>query len=235
MVFVAAPLILTACGSDGNQSLGTENPADMTLSLEDFAASWDGYLEAYDLPFGSDRIRIVLDEQGEGTVLFGDGDVLPPPSDPDTAYPPPGERGPEDPSANTVFAVFEQFAYPVYGARLEAARLRLELHTSDARAAWCALQTPFHREFNDDYACLPTNEVGKDPDGCLYIGPNDEPIPVSCAKVHCMYVCECIETSCSAAGGDVIKLDGALDDAGNALEGTLVMNGTPHTVRLVQQ
>ena len=31
-------LLLAACSSDGEKSLGTDNPADATLSLEDFAA-----------------------------------------------------------------------------------------------------------------------------------------------------------------------------------------------------
>lgn len=233
VAFVAAALALGACGSDGDKSLGTDNPADMTLSLEDFAANWDGYIEAYDLPSGSDRIRIVLDEQGEGTVLFGDGDVLPPPTDPDAAYPPQEES--IDYMKGLAEAVYEQIAYPVYETRLEASRLRLELHSSDAVADWCALQTPVYDEANDRYSCVPNTGGGMDENGCWYNGPNDEHIAVSCAKLSCTMSCACTETSCSAVDNGVVKLDGALDDDGQTLEGTLVLNGTPRTIRLTRQ
>ncbi|MBN1611900.1 MAG: hypothetical protein JW940_35040 [Polyangiaceae bacterium] len=234
VILVAASAALCAC-SDSEKSLGTDDPVDTTLSLEDFAANWDGYIEAYSLPSGSDRIRVVLDEQGQGTVLFGDGDALAPPTDPDAAYPPSAAG---DEYAKPGFdRVYERIAYPVHGTQLDDTRLRLEIHSYDAVSDWCALQTPFYDAQNDMYFCVPNTGGGyEEGTGCFYNGPNGEHIAVSCAKEDlCWGPCTCTQASCSVTQGTVVKLDGALSDDGTKLEGTIVLNNSPYTIRLTRQ
>jgi hypothetical protein len=233
VLLVMASVGLVACSSD-TKSLGTDDPADTTLSLEDFAASWDGYIEAYELPSTSDRVRIVLDEQGEGTVLFGDGEALAPPTDPDAAYPP--QAANDEYMDRSVDSVYEQIAYPVHEGRLEDSRLRLEIHLYDAISDWCALQTPVYDEINDMYHPVPNTGGGMDETGCYYLGPNGEHVSISCAKVSLSNVCACTETACSInEGGPAVKLDGMLQDDGATLEGSIVFNSTPYTIRLARQ
>lgn len=66
----------------GDGRLGVDRNA-----LESYAAVWEGYAEAYEFDCGSDRIRLALDEQGNGSVEFGVGDPLPEPTDPDQPFP----------------------------------------------------------------------------------------------------------------------------------------------------
>ena len=57
------------------------NPVDLghrEAQLADYAASWNGYAEAYTFPEGSsDRVRITLDATGVGTIEVGDAPLDP--------------------------------------------------------------------------------------------------------------------------------------------------------------
>ena len=61
-------------------------PGLLGASLIDYAGTWDGYAEAFTWNDGSDRIRIMLDANGVGTIRLGNAPDFPPP-DPDRAYP----------------------------------------------------------------------------------------------------------------------------------------------------
>ena len=76
-------LVPAAC-SDGN-------PVDLghrEAQLSDYAATWDGYAEAYTFREGSsDRVRITLDATGVGTLEVGDAPLDPVPTDPEVGLP----------------------------------------------------------------------------------------------------------------------------------------------------
>jgi hypothetical protein len=225
-ILAMASTTLCACSDNSEKSLGTDNPVDTSLSLEDFAASWDGYIEAYSFPSDSGRIRIELDGQGQGTVQFGDGNALPPPTDPDAVYPPAAAN--DDYDEPTYKRVYEQIVYPVHETRLDDTRLRLQIDRYDAFSDWCAIQTPIYDELNDRYSCIPnTGEYD-----CVV----EERTPIGCAKANlCGRPCVCTETSCAIEGTSIIKLDGALSDDGTQLEGSILLNDSPFTIRLTRQ
>jgi len=235
VMFILASGALCACSDSGEKSLGTDNPADTTLSLEDFAATWEGYIEAYSPPYGSDRIRIVLDEEGQGTVQFGDGDVLPPPTDENVGYPPADVR-------ERAGEVFERIAYPVYESQLEDTRLRLKIDALYPFKDWCALQTPILDEVNDVYRCVPSVPLTNpnDPEQGCYYSPGGDPesgerVPIDCAKIDlCIGMCMCTQSGCAITEPNPMKIDGALSDDGNTLEGTIVLLSN-YTIRLTRQ
>jgi hypothetical protein len=234
VMFILASGALCACSDNGEKSLGTDNPVDTTLSLEDFAATWEGYIEAYEMPSGSDQIRIVLDAEGQGTVQFGTGEVLPPPTDPDTGYPPAGLKPSND-------GLYEQFAYPVYEPQLDATRLRLKIDVLYPYKDWCALQTPIHDEVEDVYRCVPRAPLTNtnSPEGCYYSPGGDpesgERVPIDCAKIDlCIGMCMCTQNSCAITEPNPVKIDGALSDDGKTFEGTIALMDN-YTIRLTRQ
>src|SRR5450432_936374 len=76
-----------ACSGGGAVNIG--NTAVIGSQLSDYAASWDGYAEAYTfMPDGSDRVRLTIDANGQGTLEVGNAALLPPPTDPNVGYRP---------------------------------------------------------------------------------------------------------------------------------------------------
>jgi hypothetical protein len=256
-VGVGIGLVLAACSSDpvdlGDGRLGIDRNA-----LESYAAVWQGYVEAYEFRSGSDQVRLVLDEQGNGSITFGDGEPLPVPTDPDDAFPFDrfdDELGVPNPA--------EGFPYTVANALVEDERLRTTLSMNDIYSPACAIQTPVavnHQhdaEFepnNQDgwgalypagslartsaYACV--EEVGfhfnQDYSAC-YMGTSRTPI--SCSRANlCNQLCECSETACTPKlYENPLRFDAALNDTGDRLEGTMVgleQSGGRATVRLTR-
>ena len=68
---IVGTLLLVACGGEGPVDIGNDVTGER---LEDYVASWDGYAEAFDFGDGSDRVRIELDANGEGSLTW----VIPP-------------------------------------------------------------------------------------------------------------------------------------------------------------
>ena len=120
------PLPAAAC-SDGR-------PVDIghtEAQLSDYAAHSDGYAEAFTFgEGGSDRVRIVLDERGEGTLEVGNAALDPTPTDPEVGLP--GQPGKS-----------------ARGSRSNprrhggSGRIRFEVDPGTRYAAWCAIQVPF--------------------------------------------------------------------------------------------
>ena len=184
------------------------NPVDLghrEAQLADYAASWNGYAEAYTFPEGtSDRVRITLDATGVGTIEVGDAPLDPAPTDPEVGLP------------GTPGRFHDGFRYPIHAATVEAGRIRFEIDPGERFAAWCAIQTPVaNAMFDTGYTCvsLPPDkaytgdvtlggctlwdiEPGDDPsDGVNIINP----VPVSCARWSpCMNtVCACTASACA--------------------------------------
>ena len=127
-----------ACsGGGGTVNIGNTNAVGSQLS--DYAASWDGYAEAYTFtPDGSDRVRLTIAASGQGTLEVGNQALVAAPTDPNLGYPP----GNEDTTDTSTPPLWEGLLYPVYGAQVQTDRIQVGIKPNDYYAAWCALQTP---------------------------------------------------------------------------------------------
>jgi hypothetical protein len=251
-VLMAAGAFSLGCGDQHDVDIGGSGSL-----ISDYAAHWEGYAEAYTFRDGSDRIRLTLDQAGNGTLEVGDSAALPPATDPTVGYPTTGW----DFSTNAFLSrLAPGFQYSIYGAHVETQRIRLGADFHDLWATWCPMQTPYCQNCGQTpmpaaiYECAPiptySDPIAHDCRGATDTGTGE--VPIDCAKqVLCNTpppctdctespaVCSCNATSCAipavANGNYPVKIDGALEAGGNRLVGTLVVNdGTRFTVRLTR-
>jgi hypothetical protein len=128
-----------ACSGAGTVNIGNTNVVGAQLS--DYVASWDGYAEAYTFtPDGSDRVRLTIGTNGQGTFQVGNAALLPAPTDPNVGYPP----GQPDPLTGINSGLSGGFLYPLYAARVQESRIQAGLKPNDFYGEWCALQTSYY-------------------------------------------------------------------------------------------
>jgi hypothetical protein len=165
----AGPLV--ACSGD-KANIG--NTSAIGAQLSDYAATWDGYTEAYSFrPDGSDRVRLIIDASGHGTLQVGDAALLPAATDPNVGYPPGATlKGPS--SVNTT-GLTEGFLYPIYATQVQADRIQLGVNPGDLYAGWCALQTPI--------PFYETTITGVVADGGTVVPTNDGGTPITVSGV----------------------------------------------------
>ena len=221
----------SACSSGAPVDLG-ENDGSQ---LSEYAASWDGYVEAFTFPKGnSGRIRLILDAAGSGTLEVGDAPLFPPPSDPTVGYPV-GEL------PDGTHRLRDGFRYPIHEARVEAKRIQFWVDRLEPFKSWCESQTP-SLQIGGGYACLPdsiASEVQEDPSlPCFIILPTEERMQIDCGKwrLCAQGFCKCDASSCTSNDWDTrIPFDAALEGSGSRMVGTLVLREDQHqrfTVRL---
>jgi hypothetical protein len=218
-----------ACsGGGGKVNIGDTNAVGSQLS--DYAASWDGYAEAYAFtPDGSDRVRLTIAANGQGTLEVGNQTLVAPPTDPNLGYPP----GNEDLKDTPTPPVWEGVLYPIYGAQVQTNRIQIGIKPNDYYAAWCALQTPSAFAYQTtpldggppgslERTLVPVDAGAGAPDagGTIYfacpfsggaesspgttnamcVGENGQDfIPVDCGK---FYLCNAMVCACTATGCD---------------------------------
>lgn len=162
---------------------------------------WDGYVESYRFPSGSDHVRIVFDSAAgdgprTGIVVFGEGPLLPPATDPDVGYPP-GVAGPMSPLLDRPW---EGFEYPIASASVSGARVLVTIERADLWARWCAIQTPVPTEpGSSSFACVPNSASGSDGTSCYLLDATGTHTPIDCGKLqlcHFAMVCVCDAASC---------------------------------------
>jgi hypothetical protein len=224
-----------ACSSDGPVDIG-HNVAE----LSDYAASWDGYAEATSFPkSGSDRVRLILHPDGEGTLEIGDAPPVPPPTQAEGGYLLAGVGGAEG-SLEEAFR--DGFKYPVHEARVEAGRIRFGISPWDLYGAWCALVPPVpNAEAPSGYACGASGgSMSYMPEACSFSYPTADPrvsdqVPVDCGIFELCVggrTCTCTATTCGARvtpsdgvslDAYSVVLDAALDATGTTLMGTLAI------------
>ena len=236
-VLLTALSSLWACSSSGDAvDIGDSKTGQ---KLEDYAAVWEGYAEAYTFADGSDRVRLTLDAEGNGSLEIGDSPALPVATDPDVGYPASLDNDPFQ-----LAKLFPGALYPIETATVAAARVQLSINPWQIESDWCALQTSFAvvRGGATVYQCLPGDGAGRFGGSCTYFDGEDE-LPVDCAKrALCTQPnfngCACDATSCSVyqpPTAALTQIDAALEDTGDSLVGTLKFGegvGPSTTVRL---
>lgn len=251
---VLAVMEFTAC-SDAPADIGEKNPALAKSDLAAYAATWVGYVEAFQFEDESDRVQLVLDEQGQGSIRFGDRELVPAPTDPTAYYPPHTSATNWGGAGKISNAIFSGFEYPVKSARVESERIRFGTASTEPFRPYCALQTPYldslrSTEGQQIYKCLPytlLKSIGSMPTTTCTIPATttsntwtqgDPTVDVNCEQLSMCDGMESFGCTCTAAGCSVnttvqdINLDAALDDDQLSLVGTLILNEKRLTVRL---
>lgn len=246
LLLVASAPTGAACGQGSSGGSQTKE-----YTLVDYMARWDGYAEAFTFNDGSDRVRLVLDASGNGTLEVGDRPPVPPVTDP--AAGPPGDW---NLPTNHSFAYLRPgFRYPVYEPRVEAKRLRLGADYHDSWRDWCGMQTPTYSELAGRHTCSPDVTTQDASGACYFTDPATQTlVPMDCLRYDfCQMpspcscgvspmLCECTATSCeaprrTAAGAFFVKIDAALEEDATELVGTLAIDDIAQrfTIRLTRQ
>lgn len=252
VLLLGAGALVGCSGNGGNVNIGDTSPVGAKLS--DYAASWDGYAQAYAFwPDGSDRVRLTIDAQGHGNLRVGGADLLAAPTDPD-------EFTLENITALPEWSdLVSGGLYPAHAAEVQAGRIQFGINPWDLEAAWCALQTPYPApaggiviadggqvQEHYDYTCLPTYVSATSAPDCSYTDEARQTHAVSCAKFWlCQGIAACACTATSCAGRDLSyataanqypdEFDAALDTTGRTLTGTLNLDGQRITVVMQRQ
>jgi hypothetical protein len=238
-IWVLFAMSALGCGGGGDVNIGDdgrEPTGSLGESLSDYGGSWEGYIEGYMFPDGSDRVRLNLDTQGNGTLVMGnDADPLPAP-DPD-AGPPGWDNG----SMTISPVMLLGYPFEVASATLQSKRIKLATSEPTQYQEWCSLQTPVLDEFNTEepsYSCVRNVGYTSLEGETCHAQDTNEPVP--CAKLLCQQMCSCTATACSWIGPrSAPGLDAALGSDGETLVGTLVTNlpgaSGSVTVRLERQ
>lgn len=259
----ALALAVALFGCSGGEPVSIGNDEKTGESLSDYGASWDGYIEGTTLPSGSDRVRLVLDANGDGYLQLGDMPLLDPPSDAGAPYP----NDPNYPQyvqfGDADWFLKEGFRYTVQNANVEQKRIRLSVASWEFYKQWCELQTSYANpdpNGSPPYNCQPmyVHGVNLAQDGKCYAGSADDIPPLdpldapqipphydysALHEIPCFLSsycnggsitpCACSADGCTSTDNTQLTLDAALEEGGNELTGTLVFTDN-FTVRLTR-
>jgi len=242
--------ILSACSSDP-ASIGEKQPQYTKSELAAYAATWDGYAEAYEFEDGSDRVRLMLDEQGNGTLRFGNRDLIGPATSPTEYYPP--QTSADQWGVVPLWKFWSGYEYAARDTHVESERIRLNASVAELFASYCALQTPYpHAQSQSGYRCLPYYHLDVNvanhtttPGACIVPATTtnsgwtqgDPVVEINCEQMMmCNRGCTCTATACSAETSyPGLSMDAALDDSQVNLVGTLLIGEQRITIRLQRQ
>jgi hypothetical protein len=215
-----------ACGDQGALDVGDES-GKTGQALSDYAASWDGYAEAFTFAGdGEDRVRLTLDEQGAGVLRVGEEALFPPATDPEGLYPPTFgvAQSAATPLGGSVRGLRSGFGFSVNGAFVSGERLKFQVALGQLMDSWCALQAP---EPVPGYTCGDGGYGYSAQLGCF----GGDGVELDCNVAQQCEACECDAEACRAANleWETLEVDAALTDAGDTLEGTLL---TPNDERV---
>jgi hypothetical protein len=208
-------LVLGCSGKAGTtDNGGTPQDAGDDVASDDAGSSplsgtYKGYIESYMFPDGSDTVVMALmfasDGSITGTVFFGDGAPLAPPTDPNVGYPPGYNGPPGDPRG------MEGFAFTALDGSYAAPRARLGIQPTEMWKQWCEIQTTIYPQYNGTtdggcgnflgYGCLP-NAATMCCSNCQW-SSCDHPAwtNIDCEKLRLCgelpVTCVCTSTSCT--------------------------------------
>jgi hypothetical protein len=237
---VGALLALTGCATK-TVDVGDETPVLTGASLSDYQGSWEGYVEAFEWPDSSDKIRVMLDAEGNGVLEVGEPLSGPPPEvDPDSG--PPNFPNNGYPFGGATQALMPGFSFPIAGAVVQSSRIRFGTILGEPYREWCELQTPYLDELNTDegprYGCLPNTGYESTGDGnniCFSTEDPEHTMPFDCNKLACQHTCACDAEGCTLANNVAqMVFDAELEAEGEELDGSLVHNGIIYNVNMTR-
>ena len=225
-------------GCSGGGSIDIGSTQTLGSELSDYAATWDGYVEAFNFwPDGSDHVRLIIDASGQGTFEIGNAAPLPPATDPNVGYPVGAYSITEGNTSGTgsVTVLSEGFRYPIHAATVATDRIQLGVDPNDLYAGWCQLQTAYDwTSQTGSYSCvpLPKTENFEPSTGLCTLNLSDGTTQtVDCLKwdeCFMSMVCACTSSGCvantvpaGAPASQYVELDGALDASGSTLTATV--------------
>jgi hypothetical protein len=231
-------------GSSGSSS-GSSSGGPSDAQANPLDGKYTGYIESYMFPDGSDVVVMQLTFAGgtvTGTVYFGTGAPLAPPTDPSVGYPP-GYNGSSQPP-------FEGFDFTILTGTYAAPRVQLSIAQTEIWKQWCQIQTTIYPWDNGNasdggcgtpltYACLPNGSTMGGTSCAISWCQQQAWTPVDCGKLQlCSPTsgpCTCTATSCTlslpSTGGvafDMQLASGALDGSVTGLDGQV------HNVHLMR-
>jgi hypothetical protein len=157
--------VLDVGSNDGG--LGEAGNLDAQASLlapSWLVGTWQGAIDGFEFPSGSNALTLTVvagpDQTLSAHLLLGDLPLWPPPTDPDTTYPPGFGEGPLSAVESRVY-YSEGFEYTAVPFAFDGIELDFGIETLEVWKQWCELQA--------------TTLVPEGPDGglygCLYMGP----------------------------------------------------------------
>ncbi len=234
--YTLALIAATGC-RDEPLSVGTGVIGVDKSQLRSYAAAWTGYIEVQTFTSGSDHVELALDEAGSGTITFGAGDAPALPTDPENPF---GATSLDDmiPESIGSFRLIEGFGFSLTHAVVEQERIRLRLDMLEHLDTMCRIQPVFEvPDANEEsYSCIPFKyNTGSEPpsrslDAVCEVSFREPPdyldnVPhheIPCRKFHTCDSCTCDEDGCRYWAPLEVMFDGALDDGGTELTGTLI-------------
>jgi hypothetical protein len=219
---------------------------------------YSGYIEGFKFQDGSDAVKMTLSFNADGTVtgtvFFGNGPALPPPTDANVGYPP-GAQVQGDPPGVYSFSPTD-FAYTILKGTYAAPRLQLQVDTKEVFKAWCELQTQIYMSCNCgpgpgcgstfSYACLPNSATMLGGTNCAIMPCGQTQwTSIDCGKLTLCSTgspCTCTATSCTVQVGpmgdvafDTQVTPGAINGSVTGLSEAGVAAGQTFNVHLTQQ
>jgi len=233
-VALALAGITSGCGAKSVDIGDNEPPAVLGASLSDYEGTWVGYAELATWNDGTDTVRLILDENGNGVIEFGEAGPLPAPVAGESYPPGDGEANPMLGFFDPTWGVISGFSYPIEGAVVESERIRMGSATNVLYSDWCGLIEPLEvGEEPGTYNCIGTLGYSSDPNGCV---ASPSGLPLDCDTLACVQLCTCDETSCGVAvGGHDIRLDAELEMEGEELEGSFEVPQGRYFVRMTRE
>lgn len=198
-------------------STTTSLPDPDDVPASNLSGVWVGYLEGGQFASGSDVVRVEISTEDctpTATITLGEGDPLPPVSDPTVGYP-----ESVDYSIDTPYRWFEGHAYTASEIQLDTLRVQMLIRTGEVWTEWCELQPSI--ESDGRYSCVENAPWSWDvSNNCALLLEDGGEVPHDCGHLAlCTYgTCSCSESGCVVAEGNAAELDVALDDG--HLEGT---------------
>lgn len=224
----------------GDDGAGLEEDQDAALR-----GTWVGDLSGPAFLTHPKPVRLVIDDNGQGTLLVG-ATPLAPPTDPTVGYPPEAQADAAEASGMLVH-LYEGVEYALQNVVVTGQALQFQVDAFQAFEPWCRLQTPVWTDVAQ-YRCRENwgGRVDRS-DGqkrCFVMNPETgEEFEEDCLALSLCSIsssgCHCTASECFASdAGDpaIATFDLQLNEAGTILEGeqSFAHERGPTTVQLTR-
>jgi hypothetical protein len=191
--------VLHVGAADGEAPLSSSGASGGSAT----ATVWTGYFENLRLRSGSDRLALTFVDSSRttGTAFFGDPPALPPPTDPNVAYPP--ENALAAPGrVSGAGSQWEKFSYSLLNVSAsDSGRLTFDVEPGEVFKDWCELQRTISPLDNPDggaprYTCSLDRGWEQNCGTGLDAGVH---AALCNQSMTCGVACTCTATRCTAA------------------------------------